>query len=75
MDLRVGQLDEQVFTLDRRLTETEGATDALIGELERERAELRRRLEALAARDVAPAPGPRLVGGMDVTHGDDAAAA
>lgn len=65
MGSAVGQIDERIFAIETRATENETATVALIVELERGIADLRRRLEALEALAAAPQPGPRLIGGRD----------
>ena len=62
----VGEVEEKVFAVETRLTETESAVVDLVIGLEREIAALRRRLDLLEARQLGrPAPGPRLLHDAD----------
>lgn len=62
MGTAVGEVEERIFELDRRLTETETALCDLVIGLEREISELWRRLEQMEARYVGlPPPGLTLI--------------
>lgn len=62
MGRALGEVEDRIFALETRLSETEAALCELVIGQEREISELRHRLADLEARHAGlPAPGPRLL--------------